>query len=160
MSFASTTSVSVEKSRAELSSILSRYGATGFQYGWSDREDHRLEQVTFSTKDRIVRFILHLPLPSDKQFRATPAGKSVRNDQQRTKAWEQACRSRWRALLLCVKAKLEAVSIGISQFEDEFLAYVVDPVSDKTMGDIIRPQIADRYNGGTGLLGLPAPERK
>ena len=40
-------------------------------------------------------------------------------------ASEQGKRSRWRALYLVVKAKLEAVSSGIVSMEDEFLAQTV-----------------------------------
>ena len=46
-------------------------------------------------------------------------------DQQ--SAWEQACRQRWRALLLIIRAKLEAAEAGISTLETEFLANIVLP---------------------------------
>lgn len=35
--YASQTTVSPDRSRAEIERTLSRYGATGFMYGWSDR---------------------------------------------------------------------------------------------------------------------------
>lgn len=62
-------------------------------------------------------------------------------------AWEQACRQRWQALLLAIKAMLEAVAAGIAQFEDEFLAYLVDPTTNGTVGDLLRPQLEQRYLG-------------
>ena len=34
--YAESTSVSSEKSRAEIERTLTRYGATGFMYGWTD----------------------------------------------------------------------------------------------------------------------------
>ena len=37
--------------------------------------------------------------------------------------WEQACRQRWRALALVIKAKLEAIDAEISTFEEEFLPF-------------------------------------
>ena len=46
--------------------------------------------------------------------------------------WEQGCRSRWRAILLILLAKFEAIEAGISTFEREFLAangYVVVAVN-------------------------------
>ena len=39
----------------------------------------------------------------------------------------QACRQRWRALLLIIRAKLEAVESGITTLESEFLANIVLP---------------------------------
>lgn len=76
------------------------------------------------------------------------------------KEWEQGCRQAWRALTLCIKAKLEAVSAGISEFEDEFLAHIVLP-GGGTVSQWIRPQIENAYLTGDmppGIAGLlPAP---
>lgn len=58
------------------------------------------------------------------------------------RAWEQACRSRYRALNLCIKAKLEAVEQGITTFEAEFLAHFVMP-NNQTLGEAIIPQLED-----------------
>lgn len=58
--------------------------------------------------------------------------------------WEKACRQRWRALALCIKAKLEAVECGITTFESEFLAHIVLP-SGETMADRALPYIAQAY---------------
>jgi hypothetical protein len=62
----------------------------------------------------------------------------------REKVYEQACRQRWRALLLIVKAKLEAVTAGISTVEREFLPDVVLP-NGATVGEWVGPQIATVY---------------
>ena len=65
------------------------------------------------------------------------------------------------ALLLCIKAKLDAVECGITKFEAEFMAQIVDP-SGRTVGEIILPQIPQRYQGVDHRLtlpGLPAPEQ-
>jgi len=61
-----------------------------------------------------------------------------------TKRWEQACRQRWRALALVIKAKLEAVGSGISVFEEEFLANIVMP-DGSTFGAYALPQIEHIY---------------
>lgn len=70
------------------------------------------------------------------------------------KAYEQACRQRWRALNLAVKAKLEAVSSGIASFEEEFLAHIVLP-NGKTVGNLLVPQLGRAYleNKMPPLLG-------
>ncbi len=54
-------------------------------------------------------------------------------------------RSRWRALLLAIKAKFEVVDAGISVFAREFLAYIVDPSSGQTIGDEIEGQLELNY---------------
>lgn len=160
MAYATNTSVSVERSRNELEKILSKYGAKGFRYGWQEIDGQRIEAIEFDTSSRRVRFSLKLPVSTAKEFVYTPAGQQKRSAPQRQKAWEQACRSKWRALILCVKAKLEAVEAGISEFESEFMAWVVDPVSNRTVGELMMPQLADRYSGKAGFLrlpGLPGP---
>ena len=55
---------------------------------------------------------------------------------------EQEVRRRWRALLLVIKAKLEAVESGISTMDSEFLAFVVLP-SGMTFGEWAAPQLND-----------------
>lgn len=86
-----------------------------------------LAVVQFVCQDRKVRFTLPLPDEAEAEFHRTPHRRTRRSSDAALKAWEQACRQRRRALLLAIKAKLEAVAAGIAQFEDEFLAYVVDP---------------------------------
>lgn len=54
--------------------------------------------------------------------------------------YDRACKQRWRALLLCIKAKLEAVDSGIATFEQEFMANIVMP-DGKTFGDYALPKI-------------------
>lgn len=58
-------------------------------------------------------------------------------------AWAQACRQKWRALNIVVKAKLEAVESGIAMFE-EFLAYIVLP-NGLTVKDVVVPEIKKAY---------------
>ncbi|MBW3538740.1 MAG: hypothetical protein KY476_00570 [Planctomycetes bacterium] len=159
--YAAETSVPIERSRAEIEGILRRYGADGFRYGWADREQRRVEQIEFTVHERLIRFTLIMPSQHDPEFARTPARGHRRSDKDRIRAWDQGCRQRWRALALCIKAKLEAVECGISEFESEFMAQIVDPGSGRTVGEIMRPQIAQRYAGidaRLSLPGLPAPE--
>ena len=73
-------------------------------------------------------------------------------------AWEQACRQRWRALPLIIKAKLEAVESGITTLESEFLANIVLP-DGGTVGQWLTPQVAEAYATGRmpPMLGAGAP---
>jgi hypothetical protein len=70
----------------------------------------------------------------------------------------KAIRQRWRALLLTIKAKLEAVAVGITTLEEEFLANVVTP-DNVTVGEWIRPQLKEAYETGAVLPMLPMPKR-
>ena len=138
--YAKDTTVAVEKSRGEIERTLARYGATAFAYGW----DQERAMLQFEADHRMVRFLLPLPDRNAVEFQRTPSRGFARSDEQVYAAWEQACRQRWRALALVVKAKLEAVSAGISEFEDEFLAHIVLP-DGSTAGQWMRPQIAAAY---------------
>ena len=60
---------------------------------------------------------------------------------------EQEERTRWRALLLVIKAKLEAVESHIATFEDEFLAHTLLP-NQQTVAQYIGPQVAQMYETG------------
>ena len=159
--YAATTSVSVEKSRAEIESILTRYGAG--QFGYATDSDRGLATIQFAANDRHVRFVLQLPARNDKQFARTPKRGNYRTPEKRLEAWEQACRQRWRALALAIKAKLEAVECGIAEFEEEFLAHIVLP-NGQTVGKFMQPQIEHAYVTGEqppGIAGLlPAPETR
>jgi len=86
-------------------------------------------------------------------------GKSIdASPELQMRNWEQACRQRWRALCLAIKAKLEAVESGISHFEDEFLSQIIDPITKKTGGELIRPELEQRYIGKDSTqLALPEP---
>lgn len=93
-------------------------------------------------------------------FRDKRTGLSVkfslgpRSPELAAKEWEQACRQRWRALALVIKAKLEAVESGISVFEDEFMANIVLP-GGRTVSEEVRPRIAAMYEGGPVQPLLP-----
>lgn len=146
-SYAQDTSVSVEKSRAEIENILGRYGATRFGYMMDDSS----AVIVFEIAGKAVKFTLPIPSKSafatkiryDKKVTVTP------DEQHRN--WEQACRSRWRSLTLSIKAKLECVAAGISTVEIEFLAYFIVK-NGKTVGDHVVPQLETMKQ--TGRLSL------
>jgi hypothetical protein len=158
MAYAENTKVSAEKSRSEMESTLRRYGAEGFSYGYEGRR----AQVSFKADGRIIRFELVLPDQQDDQFTKYKRGFStfMRDKSASFKLWEQATRQKWRALALVVKAKLEAVDAGISEFEEEFLAHIVLP-DNTTIGQWVRPQIQKAYETGSmpRLLGNGQDEK-
>lgn len=142
MAFAEKTQVSPEKSRNEIETILKRYGATGFCYGWESYN----AVIMFIANDRHIRFILPLPNPKYEKF--THKDKwNKRTELQVQNLVEQTTRQKWRALTLAIKAKLESVNSGITTFENEFLAHVVLP-NGKTVGDTLKPQLEESYSSG------------
>lgn len=136
--YAKDTAVSVDKSKAEVERILTRYGATAFMQGW----DQERAILAFVIQGKQIRLVV--PMPTKEEFRRSPERGLKRSDSAMLAAWEQGCRQRWRALALVVKAKLEAVEAGISTFEEEFLAHVVLP-SGETAGQWLVPQIQYAY---------------
>lgn len=151
--YAEKTTVSAEQSRAEIERVLVRYGADQFMSGWEAGSAY----VAFRAAGRMVRLVL--PLPDVEEFRRTPERRMIRDPHKQREAWEQACRQRWRALALVVKAKLEAVEAGIVTFEDEFMPHIILP-NGGTVGDWMRPQIAEAYTSGLMPARLPMlPER-
>lgn len=155
MTYASQTSVSVERSKAEIERTLQRYGASQFIYGWDQQEAVIGFVVRSDEQARQVRFKVKVPELSD--FFTTASSRS-RSRAAAEKAWEQAQRQRWRALLLVIKAKLEAIEAGIATFEDEFLAYTMLPTGE-TVGEWMAPQLDEVYRQGVmpGTLRLALP---
>ncbi len=151
MPYAESTTVSAHNSRAEIEKILQRYGADSFMYGWeTDRA-----MVQFRANERIIRFIVDMPDRDDPEFTNTPTGR-MRSIAQTEKAWEQGTRQRWRALALVIKAKLEAVDAGITEFESEFLAHILLP-DGTSVGDWVLPAVAEAYESGDMPKALPMP---
>jgi hypothetical protein len=127
--YAAKTTVPVARSRDEIERTLTRYGASAFGYGW----DGTRTVVSFRVNDRFVRLSI---------------------DESGS---DQHQRQQWRALLLVIKAKLEAVASGITTFEEEFLAHVVLP-DNRTVGEWLAPQLDQAYEDG-GMPKLLMPGR-
>jgi hypothetical protein len=133
MRYAADTSVSADRSRNEIEGTLKRYGASHFYYGTSPDK----AVVAFAANKHRVRF--DLPMPHESDLAKSPKGRTRKASAIRV-ALEQATRQRWRALLLVIKAKLEAVESGITTFEEEFMAHIVLP-NGSTVGEQLLPQM-------------------
>lgn len=130
MTYAARTKVPVNKSKQDIEAVLTKYGAKRFAY----YAEPKRASVVFEAAERRIRF--DLPLPDG----------------------EQAQRVRWRALLLCIKAKLESVESKIETFEEAFLSHVVLP-DGQTVGEGLIPQISIAYKEGTMPSLLPPPRK-
>jgi hypothetical protein len=122
MTYASGTSVSVERSRMEIDSLLGKHGATS--RGVATTEG--MAQVAFVIGG--LHYRLDVPLPAFKMTKQPPGWwgwNESRREEYKAKHTAQATRERWRAILLLLKAKLEAVRMGVSRVEKEFLSDLV-----------------------------------
>ena len=156
MAYASQTTVAIEKSRHEIERTLQRFGARKFVYGWDQEE--AVVGFVYGGDDNLRQIRFKVTVPPLGDFRLTPNKRQRRSDAAMHKEWEQAQRQRWRALLLVIKAKLEAIEAGIATFEDEFLAYTMLP-GGETVGEWIAPQLDEVYEKGVmpGDLRLALP---
>ena len=129
MPYAETTKVPILKTQAEICELVQRAGAT--TYGTATEGGRGI--VFFRLKNRMIRFMVEVP------------------------DGEQKSRTRWRALLLILKAKIEAINTGIVTMEDEFLAQTMTG-DGGTVSDHIQPIIERNFiEGGTPQFKLPAP---
>jgi hypothetical protein len=140
--YAAKTTVSVDKSRAEIERVMTRFGATSFVCGWHGP----CAVLMFEAKGRRLRFDLPIPDVNDKQF-------GSRSLTQRQKLQEQEARRRWRSLLLVIKAKLESIASGIETFDEAFLSHIVVP-GGETIAEWAIPQIVRAYADGLQLPPL------
>lgn len=152
MAYAKGTAVSVERSEGEIKAVLRRYGATAI----ATFEGPQYAVVAFEMQNRRVTMRLPLPDRNAPEFARTPTKRLARSPEQRMAAWEQACRERWRSLLLCIKAKLESVEANIETFEDAFLAHIQMP-DGLTVGEHVRYSLQLAYESGTMQPLLPPP---
>lgn len=133
MPFAETTKVPVAQTKAEIERLIEK--RKGSAFGILQQGDAAM--VVFGLQERHIRFTLHFPAD----------------------ATDQRKRSLWRALLLVIKAKLEAVDAGIETLEEAFLAQVVMP-DGQTVAEHTLPRIAESYRDRSSVPLLPAPKRE
>lgn len=149
MEYAEKTTVSIAKTKADIETMIQKAGAKQFFTGTKDN----IAVIGFVLADRQIRIYIHLPDCNDERFWYTPQRRKRTKDQA-TAAWQQACRSRWRALFLVIKAKLEAVKSGISTVEREFFYDIVLP-NGESVGQWLEPQIDVAYQEGVMPPLLP-----
>lgn len=135
--YAENTVVKVEKTQAEIVSLLKRYKADSHGFAM----EGRVAKVMFRFGDIRVLFTMFVPTADDPKFRNAKTWKS---DKRQEKA-DQEERRLWRSLLLVIKAKLESVDSGIETLEEAFLAQTVLP-NGETLAmfhrEFLKPAIA------------------
>ena len=123
--YAEKTQVPISRSRVQIETELTRYGIQEYGIGHSPRGTG----IIFKYDGKVYK--MNVNEPDGDEF-----------DTQRK--LEQAKRSRWRLLLLCVKAKLNLIQSGQSSFEDEFLAYMALPDGSTVSDFMQQPENIER----------------
>ena len=138
--YAEGTAVSSHASQAEINHLLMRYGATSFMFG--QKEDGAM--VAFEMRGRRIKFLLPMPDRNAQEFmmgvhphshkpmKLTPDNAALK--------YKQAAKERWRALVLCIKAKLESVESRIETFEEAFMPHIV-MANGRTIGETLLPDL-------------------
>ena len=141
--YASQTTVSENQTISDIESILEEFGANDIAYGMTKQK----AKIAFSLEDRHIVFELAFPDKDDEEFLYTPTKKQRRSEVEVEKFYRQERKRLLRALLLCIRAKLESIESGIETVEEAFLAQIAMP-DGKTMGQWAAPQIEKMYEDG------------
>lgn len=137
MAYAAATEVPVEKTKTDIEKLLTQNGAD--QYLTFSDADRGV--IQFRMNNRMIRFVILVP--TLEEYKKTPTGQH-RNIGAASKVRKQAERSRWRSLLLAIKAKLDSIEIGLVTFDEEFMPHIVLP-NNQTVGEYVLPQIEEAY---------------
>lgn len=148
--YAKDTEVSTDRSLAEIRTTLRRYDP---DYEFAFGEKKGVAIIEFTLRGRQVRFMLALPQPDEPRFTKTPTRRD-RSPAAAREEHEKAVRRIYRVFVLVVKAKLEAVESGLTEFQTEFMAQLVLP-GGMTVGDAVNDRITEAYETGQVPSLLP-----
>jgi hypothetical protein len=112
--YAHHTDVPVERSRQELDVLLGKHGADARAI----LHDAGVAVVGFRLDGMTFKIVV--PMPTVENPGDVPKYWEFMGPKDRREFLAQGARARWRSLLLLVKAKLEAVRLGVSTVEREF----------------------------------------
>lgn len=127
--YAVDTDVPVQRTRVEIETLCLKHGATSF----ATFTDTKGAMIAFGLNGMRIMFRLPLPNADDAQD----------------------ARSRWRGLLLCIKAKFEATTRGVETFEEAFLSHIMTE-DGRTVADHAVPRLKQIVAGDVPLLPPPA----
>lgn len=143
MTYAAKTTVKVETSQQEIARIFKRYGVDTYNFGAMPG----FAMVEFKYAGLPISVKMPLPLkPETRTARNPQTGRTF-------DAWarhEQHVKEAWRALVLFLKATLEAVERGTLRPEQAFMAFLLTRDS-QTLGDVLLPRYMDAIASGERL---------
>lgn len=144
--YAEDTEVQVSTSQAEVQRLVIRAGADQCAVVWDQTQG---AAVRFRLGGRYAQ--LHVPPPTGKKLAELQLRHSRWTVQEISDQEQRRC---WRALLLLIKAKLEAIDSGITTAEREFMPDLV-LADGRRLEQWAAPALADMYETGN-LPALPA----
>jgi len=104
--YAINTETSVDKSKTDISRLLSRYGATTT----SINETQQFALVAAEIHGVQIRIRLDLPQKNDPNITMTPQ-KRYRSKPAREKEYQRAIKSTWRALFMILNSRLKRLIV-------------------------------------------------
>jgi len=148
VTYAKGTDVSVDRSQQEIVRLFHRYKVDTYAFGAEPGK----ASVMFQIGETPIRVGIPVPpRPANDKELNPETGRWV----QTMPRWEQDVKECWRALVLLLKANLEAVEREIVTVEQAFMAYLVTG-DGRTVGDIVLPQ----YLEARGQLALESGKGK
>lgn len=155
------TNVAVEKSQGNIRKLLAQFGAAEFQFGEGAESDGmRWAGVSFRHEGHTVMMQAPLKTPTKTEYKAlrSKAQRAHTRTYQEIEAehMEQEHRRIWRVLYWSLKARMVAVEEGVEEFEQAFLAHLVDPRTGITLWQHVQPAIEQGQFriGGSGVKAL------
>ena len=155
------TNVAVEKSQGNIRKLLSQFGAAEFQFGEGTGADNeKWAGVSFRHGGHTVMMRAPVKPPTDSEYKALRAkaqrAHSRTYQEIEDEYMEQEHRRIWRVLYWSLKARMVAVEEGVEEFEQAFLAHLVDPNTGITLWQHIQPAIEQGQFriGGSGVKAL------
>ena len=161
------TNVAVEKSQGNIRKLLSQFGASEFQFGeGTGTSDEKWAGVSFRHGGHTVMMQAPLKTPSESEYKVLKAkaerAHSRTYQEIEDEHMEQEHRRIWRVLYWSLKARMVAVEEGVEEFEQAFLAHLVDPRTGITIWQHVQPAIEQGQFriGGSGVkaLGISSDE--
>jgi len=148
------TPVTASASQEQIDRLLEKFGAIGVN--WTKRFELGRIELMFAVKGKEGRSVgvrINAPVLSNKHRNWDP--ESGKSSVRESPNWAQSMR----LLYYYVKAKLEAVNVGLREFEEEFLA---DTLVQDSTGRTIRvaEAVLPSLEASGGRLQLPAPRQR
>ncbi len=152
MDYAKGTTVDISRPKAEIEFLLQRAGATNIFSGVEDAK--ATAWIMFVMQGCPFRESIRLPKP--EQFPHTATGLA-RKEKAAQQAYVQACKERFRGLVLLIKAKLLAISTGDRTWQQEFFPAMVLP-SGRTVYEELGERAIEAVASGQQLALMPGME--
>ena len=138
--YAQDTTVSVESSQQEIGRIFSRYKIDTYVFGATPGQ----ALVQFEAHGFPIKIAIPLPArPGNPRVMNPATGRMVDANAR----WQQEIRSAWRALVLLIKANLEAVDHRITTVDRAFMAYLLAP-DGRVLSEHVLPDYRDALTSG------------